>query len=238
MWSENYRFFHEIVKDSMKESKLSLQPIEIPQSRFDKELYKVDGKHHWEGSCIKIDLLLDKLHEAADKSETYILFTDVDLVIKPGVYQGLKTYMDDGYDMVFLKEGDQLNIGFLLLKTNKTVIDFWKSVRKMMVEKEGHDQVYTNEAITRFTGSYTTFDDQVFTCSNTWNQTTEFAIMQVLCSCLGREFNMAEKIFSTAQFIDVQPYMKYVKEDIIPYIYRFQEILARSHQEMKKDALN
>lgn len=238
MWSENYRFFHEIVKDSMKESELSLQPIEIPQSRFDKELYKVDGKHHWEGSCIKIDLLLDKLHEAADKSETYILFTDVDLVVKPGVYQGLKTYMDDGYDMVFLKEGDQLNIGFLLLKTNKTVIDFWKSIRKMMVEKEGHDQAYTNEAINSFSGSYTTFDDQVFTCSNTWNQTTDFSIMQVLCSCLGREFNMAEKIFSTAQFIDVQPYMKYVKEDIIPYIYRFQEILARSHQEMKKDALN
>lgn len=238
MWSDNYRFFHEIVKDSVKDSQISLKPIEIAQSRFDRELYKVEGKHHWEGSCIKIDLLLDKLHEAAGNNEPYILFTDVDLIVKAGVYSALMSYIDDDYDMVFLKEGEQLNIGFLLLKTSKVTIDFWKSIRRMMVEKEGWDQAYVNQAISTFSGSHTVFDDQIFTCSNTWNGRTDFVIMQVLCSCLGKELNMAEKIFSSAQHIDVQPYMKYVKEDIIPYIYRFQEILARSHQEMKKDALN
>jgi hypothetical protein len=238
MWSENYRFFHEIVKDSMKEPEFELRPIEIAQSCFDKELYKVEGKHHWEGSFIKIDLLIDRLKEAIEQSEPYILFTDVDLVVKPGVYQGLKTYIDDGYEMVFLKEGEQLNIGFILLRTSQHVIDFWKGIRKMMEEKEGHDQAYVNQAIHAFTGKYTTFDDQIFTCSNTWNCTTEFAIMQVLCSCLGKEFNMAEKIFSTAQHIDIQSYMQYVKEDIIPYIYKFQELLYKSHQIAKEDALN
>jgi hypothetical protein len=238
MWSDNYRFFHEILKDSMKEPEFALKPIEIAQSRFDKELYKVQGKHHWEGSCIKIDLLLDKLHEAADAKESYILFTDVDIIVKPGVYESLKSHMDSNYDMVFLKEGTQLNIGFLLLKNSKVVIDFWKSIRRMMVEKEGWDQGYVNESIQSFTGSYTTFDDQVFTCSNTWNRTKDFAVLQVLCSCLGKEFNMAEKIFSSAQYIDVQPYMQYVKEDIIPYIYKFQEILYKSHQATRSDALN
>ena len=238
MWSDNYRFFHEIVKDSMKDREFILKPLEIPQSRFDKDLYKVEGKHHWEGSFIKIDLLLDKLNEAIQNSQPYILFTDVDLVVRPGVYSALKTYMDDKYDMVFLKEGSHLNIGFLLLKASNNVIDYWNAIRNMMVEKEGHDQAYANEAIKEFTGTYTTFDDQVFTCSNTWDCKTEFVIMQILCSCLGKEFNMAEKIFNTAQHIDVQPYMQYVKEDIIPYIYRFQEILARSHQEMKRDAVN
>ena len=52
------------------------------------------------------------------------------------------------------------------------------------------------------------------------------------------EFNMAEKIFSTAQHIDIQSYMQYVKEDIIPYIYKFQELLYKSHQIAKEDALN
>lgn len=238
MWSENYRFFHEIVKDSMKDSEFSLKPLEIPQSRFDRDLYKVEGKHHWEGSFIKIDLLLDKLKEAIENSQPYILFTDVDIVVKPGVYSALKTYIDDKYDMVFLKEGEQLNIGFLLLKASKVTLDFWNGVRYMMVEKEGWDQGYTNEAIKTFSGSYTSFDDQVFTCSNTWDCKTDYVIMQVLCSCLGKEFNMAEKIFYTAQQIDVQPYMQYVKEDIIPYIYRFQELLAQSYKEMKTDAVN
>jgi hypothetical protein len=222
----------------MKDSEISLKPIEIPQDRFDNDLYKVEGKHHWEGSFIKIDLLLDKLHEALSNDESYILFTDVDLVVKPGVYPALKTYIDDGYDMVFLKEGEKLNIGFLLLRTSKVVIDFWKGIRTLIAEKEGHDQAYVNETIHTFTGKYTTFDDQLFTCSNTWNCKAEFTIMQVLCSCLGKEFNIAEKIFYTAQYLDVQPYMQYVKDDIIPYIYRFQELLELSHKEMKKDALN
>ena len=71
MWSDNYRFFHEIVKDSMKDPEITLKPVEVAQSLFDKELYKVQGKHHWEGSLIKVDLLLDRLNEALTNSETH-----------------------------------------------------------------------------------------------------------------------------------------------------------------------
>ena len=233
MWSDNYRFFHEIVKNSMKDPEITLKPIEVAQSLFDKELYKVEGKHHWEGSLIKVDLLLDRLNEALANSESHILFTDVDLIVKPGVYKAVKPYIDQEYDMVFLKEGEQLNIGFLLLKTTPRVVDFWKGIRAKMMEKEGWDQGYVNQEIHNFSGSYTTFHDQLFTCSNTWDSKTEYVIMQVLCSCLGKEFNMAEKIFSMAQNIDIQPYMQYVKEDIIPYIYKFQEYLYESHRQAK-----
>jgi hypothetical protein len=230
MWSDNYRFFHEILKDSMKEPEFTLKPIEIEQSRFDKELYQIEGKHFWEGSLIKVDSILECLEKESDESEPYILFTDIDIIVKPGVHSALKPYIDDEYDMVFLKEGSTYNIGFLLLRRSKVVIDFWRKIREMMLEKVHLDQAYVNENISSFTGKYTLFHHQLFTCSNTWNQMAPFVVLQVLCSCMGKEFNMAEKIFSTAQIMNVEPYMQYVKEDIIPYIYRFQEIIYKSHK--------
>jgi hypothetical protein len=61
--------------------------------------------------------------------------------------------------------------------------------------------------------------------------------MKPLSSSLGKEFDFAEKIFITAQHIDIEEYMKYVDPDIIPYIYKFQEILFKSHQLAKSNAV-
>jgi hypothetical protein len=55
---------------------------------------------------------------------------------------------------------------------------------------------------------------------------------------LEKEFNMAEKVFVAAQYMEIEPYMKYVTLDVIPFIYRFQEIYIRSHQQAKRDAVN
>ena len=233
MWSKNYQFFHELLKDTMKEPQLTLKPIELPQSRFDSELYKKEGEHSWFGSVIKIDLLLGSLDEAARASQSYILFTDVDIVVKPGIYESLKPYMDDRYDMVFLKEGSTLNIGFLLLRVCDETIFFWKDIRKAMVANPGHDQKYVNQEIQSFKGIYTTFDEQVFTCSNTWNKHTDFKVLQCLCSNISKEFNMAEKIFSAAQITDVQPYMEYVSDTTKEHIYKFQNMIYHSYQEAK-----
>ena len=226
MWSERYRFFHELFNNTMKEPEFIVNPIHIDQSFFDKNLHQTEGAHAWNGCALKIDLLIERLEQS---SHPYILFTDIDIIPKNNIYKNLKPHMDNDEDMVFLQEGDQLNIGFILLKVSKDVIDFWKLVKSKMVECPGHDQKYVNDLINTYTGKWAMFDQQIFTCSNIWDGTTEFSIMQPLTSGLGKEFDFAEKIFNTAQHLDVQDYMHYVPEDIIPFIYKFQELLYQSY---------
>jgi hypothetical protein len=232
MWSQKYAFFHHMLQDEMKDSGLKLEPIFIDQSVFDENLYKAEG-HAWMGCCIKIDLLIAALKDAEVKKNPYILFTDVDLVVKPGIYDKLQAYTEAGTSMVFLKEGEHLNIGFILLKVCSDVLNFWELVKAKMVESPKHDQTYVNELIGEYPGIWSTFDRQTFTCTNVWDGKTPFVVMQPLSSCLGKEFDFAEKIFYAAQYTNVEPYMKYVPEDIVPFIYRFQEILVRSHQQAK-----
>jgi hypothetical protein len=228
IWSDKYRFFHEILKDTVKESEFVMKPIYIDQAYFDKNLYQAEGKHSWNGCSLKIDLLIERLKLA--KTE-YILFTDADLIPKKNIYKNLEKYINDNQTQVFLQEGQHLNIGFILLKVCPEVIEFWESIKLKMSETPAHDQQYVNELIKDYKDKWTIFDPQVFTCSNIWNGVIEFSIMQPLSSCLGKEFDFAEKIFVTAQHIHVEPYMKYVPENIIPYIYKFQEILYQSHKE-------
>ena len=228
MWSDKYRFFHEILKDTVKEPEFIMKPIYISQGYFDKNLYQMEGKHSWSGCSLKIDLLIESLKNS---STNYILFTDADLIPKENIYKNLIKYIEGNQTQVFLQEGQHLNIGFILLKVCPEVIEFWNSVKLKMSEEPAHDQQYVNELISTFKNKWTTFDSQIFTCSNIWNGATEFSIMQPLSSCLGKELDFAEKIFNTAQHIYVEPYMKHVPENIIPYIYKFQEILYQTHKE-------
>jgi len=229
MWSQKYAFFHHMLQNDMKDSELTLEPIFIEQSFFDAKLHQKEGDHAWSGCSMKIDLLIDKLKAA---KEPYILFTDVDVVVKPGIYTKLKDHMDKGDTMVFLKEGEHLNIGFVLLKVCSEVLDFWELVKATIDDKGGHDQAHVNDLIKGYPATWTTFD-RLFCCSNTWDG-GPFLVIQPLCSNLGKEFNFAEKVFYAAQYTNVETYMKYVPEDIVPFIYRFQEILIRSHQQAKE----
>jgi len=244
MWSEKYRFFYEIMKDTANQPEFELRPIHVPQERFDDELYKAKGEHFWYGSLIKVDMVINSLVECIAKGDPYLLFTDIDIVVKPGVYDALKPYIDADNDMVFLKEGAHTNIGFILLKASESVISFWKTIRSMMIEKEGLDQVYIHQMLDSYPGKWTHFDNQVFACTNTWTGSKPFVMIQLLCSRIGmdegleKEFNMAEKVFVAAQYMEIEPYMKYVTLDVIPFIYRFQEIYIRSHQQAKRDAVN
>jgi hypothetical protein len=230
MWSQKYAFFHHMLQDDMKDSELKLEPIFIEQSLFDAKLHQKEGDHAWSGCSMKIDLLIDKLKAA---KEPYILFTDVDVVVKPGIYTKLKDHIDKGDTMVFLKEGEHLNIGFVLLKVCSEVLDFWELVKATIDDKGGHDQAHVNDLIKGYPGTWSTFNQKDFTCSNTWDG-GPFLVIQPLCSNLGKEFNFAEKVFYAAQYTKIERYMKYVPEDIVPFIYRFQEILIRSHQQAKK----
>ena len=226
MWSEKYRFFHELFNNTMKEPDFIVNPIHIDQSFFDKNLHQTEGTHAWNGCTLKIDLLIERLETS---SHPYILFTDIDIIAKNNIYNNLKRHIDNDEDMVFLQEGGHLNIGFILLKVCKEVIDFWKLVKSKMLETPGHDQQYVNDLINTYRGKWAKFDPNIFACYNTWDGITEFSIMQPLTSGLGKELDFAEKIFYSAQFIEIQEYMKYVPEDIIPFIYKFQELLCQSY---------
>ena len=61
----------------------------------------------------------------------------------------------------------------------------------------------------------------------------DFVIMKPLTSNLGKEFDFAEKIFTMGQHLNLDPCMQFVSEEIIQYIYKFQEILYLSHQEVR-----
>jgi len=228
MWSQKYQFFHEVLVNEMKDPNISLEPIHIEQSVLDKELYKTEGCH------IKIDLLIKCLKDnMGNKERPYILFTDVDLIVKPGIYDSLKTHIDSNVDMVFLKEVDA-NIGFILLKVCDEVLTFWQLVKERMLEKVGHDQTYVNELIKDFPGKWEYFNDK-FICSNGWDGDKPFVVMQQLSSFSDSRLDFAEKIFYSAQHMNVEPYMKYVPEDIIESIYTFQQILFESHRRAKEE---
>jgi len=235
MWSKEYRFFYEILKATVKDSRLPLMPIEIDQSVFDRELYQIENEHFWQGSLIKVNTILDTLNTASSK---YIIFSDIDCIFKAKLYDTILPYIEAENDIVYLKESRHINIGFMLFRVCPEVISFWELIKAKMIENPTLDQKYVNELMVDYPGKWSCFDDQLFACSNTWDGKTDFAMLQLLCSCLGKEFNMAEKIFYSAQHINIEPYMQYVKPEIIPFIYRFQEILVRSHKKEDESKTN
>ena len=176
MWSEKYRFFHEIFQDTMKEPEFSIRPIYLDQSVFDATLHQ-GGSHAWTNSTLKVD----KLIEVLESSELpYVLFTDIDLVCKDAIFPNLQCHIDARHSMVFLQEGHQLNIGFMLLMVCKEVIDFWKNIREM-VRQGGLDQDHVNDVMPTYSLPWGKFDDKAFTCSNTWDG-TKFSVIQTLSS--------------------------------------------------------
>ena len=230
MWSEKYRFFHELFLDSMKEPEFTVCPIHIDQSYFDNNLYQTKGTHSWNGCSLKIDLLIERLKTA---TSSYILFTDIDIIAKCDIYKNLKIHIDNEDTMVFLQEGSdegtKFNIGFILLKVCPEVIEFWNLVKTKMNETPGHDQTYANDLIKDYKSKWARFDNQNFTCSNIWKG-QPFSIIQPLSSCLGKEFDFAEKIYFTNQVCNIQDYVKYIPQDIIPFIYKFQELINNYHK--------
>lgn len=234
MWSEKYRFFYEIMKNTANQPDFELKPIEVQQAVFDDELYAVPTEHFWYGSMIKVDMVINSLLEAAALSKPYILFSDIDLVVKPGVHAALQPYLEN--EMVFLNEANEkAGIEFMLLKPTESVIGFWKMVRNRMVGEKGLDQDHVNDLLPSFGGQWAKFDQQTFTSTKTWTGSSPFVVMQLQCSRIGKEegleeqFNMAERLFIAAQHIPMEPYMKYVTTETISFLYTFQEIYIRSH---------
>ena len=229
IWSDNYRIFHEIMKDSIKYPEFELSPIEIPQERFDSELYSKEGSHFWRGSCIKLNYILECLKKAKEESKPYILFTDIDIIVRANIYSDLIPYMDNQDDMVFIKEGNGINFGFMFLRACDKVIDFMDKViyHLKYVDKELMDQQCVNKLLVSYTGKYTCFDENYFTLSNVWNGSLSCKVIQVLCDGLIKEYNIIEKIVCISQLINIKPYMKYISAESMQKIEQFiKEVLG------------
>ena len=111
--------------------------------------------------------------------------------------------------------------GILYLKNTSEVREFWSSVDTI------------EESIASFKGRWSKFSKKSVS-TDTWDKNSEFNVLHLLSSGFGKEFDFAEKIFIMAQHIELQPYMQHVPEDIIPFIYKIQELLFLTHKEMKK----
>lgn len=162
-----------------------------------------------------------------ETSEPQIVFSVSDLIVKPGFLSEVSKITDD---MVFIAavrdKKETVATDVIYLKNTSDVIDFWSTLASS-------DTPNLEESLSTFKGKHSKFSDKCVS-SNTWDKRTEFNILQLISSGFGKEFDFAEKIFTMAQHIELQPFMEYVPEDIIPFIYKIQELLFLTHKEMKK----
>jgi hypothetical protein len=154
-----------------------------------------------------------------DTTAPYIIFSVSDIIVKPGFINELSELTDD---MIFL-DGPKgtFEPAILYLKNTSDVREFWSSVTTI------------EESILDFKGKWSKFSKKSVS-TDTWDKASEFSILYLISSGFGKEFDFAEKIFTMAQYIELQPYMQYVPEDIVPFIYKIQELLFLTHKEMKK----
>jgi hypothetical protein len=236
IWSQDYAFFHHLIQDTIKDDKIQLKPRFIEQAAFNKDLNKNDG-HPLLGCLLKIDYFIDILKSASEnvKEEPYIFFTDADIFVKPGIYNVLKEHMDRGDSMVFLKEGgaNSANIGAILFKVCPEVIDFCEIVRARGLDDPNKsillDQDFVNDVLREYNGTWSLFKNSELCCSNEYKGNKECVLVQILSSNIAKEFHVAEKLFFAAQLgVEMDKYMQYVPGHIIPYIYKFQDLLAKS----------
>lgn len=204
IWSD--QVFDKIMQDTVKG--FDLRPIQSEVSDL-KERAELIVK------CLK------------ETSEPQIVFSVSDLIVKPGFLSEVSKITDD---MVFIAavrdKKETVATDVIYLKNTSDVIDFWSTLASS-------DTPNLEESLSTFKGKHSKFSDKCVS-SNTWDKRTEFNILQLISSGFGKEFDFAEKIFTMAQHIELQPFMEYVPEDIIPFIYKIQELLFLTHKEMKK----
>ena len=177
-------------------------------------------------SVIQAESTIDLVYRILQKSEyPYIIVSYGDLIVKSDIFKNLCPYMEENVTMAFLE--DECLTSFMLLKVCPEVIEFWK-----LLKGDIHD------AIKAYAGKWRILDRQAFTSSDTWTMAKPYSVMKLKTSDLGPQMDFAEKIFNVAQKFDIEPFMKYVPEEIIPYIYKYQELLYLSHQEAKSAVIS
>lgn len=156
-------------------------------------------------------------------SEPYILFSISDIIVNQEFAIEVSEINDDMVFIEGVKETPQTDL--MYLRNTSDVLNFWQSVSTS-------DQTF-EEAISNFKGKWSKFSGECLT-TDTWDKGSDFKILVLISSGYGKEFDFAEKVFRMAQYVDFQEYMQYVPEDIVPFIYKIQELLFLTHKEMKR----
>jgi hypothetical protein len=169
----------------------------------------------------KATLIVNTLNKS---SEPAIIFSVSDIIVKSEFLSEVSGIQGE---MVFIDgPNGELQTELLYLKNNTDVLEFWNTVANS-------DNTTISEAIKGFKGKWSKFSKKCQT-TNTWNNISEINILVLISSGFGKEFDFAEKIFTMAQHIELQQYMQYVPEDVVPFIYKIQELMFLTHKEMKK----
>ncbi len=172
VWSENYKVFADCLKKSVQTypSIFTDESQHIPQTEFDKSIYKIDG-HFLNGCFIKLEKTLECLYTFPENS--YFIFSDADIILFPNkqLPELINFYRTIEADIVFMRESltnPISNIGFSLIRVNDhTRALFQTALQLAQQDPTSLDQTVVNKALQTFSGSHYYFPSEFVMTSST-----------------------------------------------------------------------
>lgn len=222
VWSPNYRIFHEILKYTVGDlSGVSLRPLCMPQHIF---APRVESGHFLTGIGIKIYCLLKSLQAHPDQ---HIIFSDVDLIVPDkDLSQKLKAYeKNDITAMIEKDNSDEYNIGFLLVKSTPTVIQFFQTVLQKIHKEVRLDQDVFNEELKTFAGTHGAFDRKDFIQSNMirkdiWDA-GNYSVIQCLYAGESWKDRMCGKLATIIYYYNITHLLQFVDREIVESLQQY-----------------
>ena len=225
MWTPKYEIFHRLIQESMDRfprlrADFCDRPMYYEQALFSKKLSTDPGAHAFQGSNLKVDLMIQCIEQNMGE---YFIFSDADIYIASDkVKEICKPFMADGYDTVFMKEeGDkdnsEVNIGFILTKANEATLALWKDIQNRINLSGGHDQAIMSELLKTWSGKWGMFSCDHVVSNKTYSET--FIIFQFLSSTNGYVSAMGEKLYTLRKYCyNIDHLLYLVDNEVINFI--------------------
>lgn len=152
IYTEDYSRLVHLQKESCKDNYL-FDPILISNYEWEKRKNNSEFAF-WDGNTIKVDAVISMIKKYWDD---ILLFTDADLVFFDKTESDILKELSE-FDILFLKERSDkqkpyeraklnINIGFVAMRCNACVLDFWEIVKRQVVEDKGWDQEIVNNLL-------------------------------------------------------------------------------------------
>jgi hypothetical protein len=209
-YSNLYLFYHEHIQENLK-NYFELVPILID------DIKPIKGTHHFEGQTIKIELLIEQVYKNLTKT---IIFSDATIFINSNNSHKLYDYIQNykNYDMCFIKEGDNYNIGFIKINCNPYTLHFFKMALEILQENYFKwDQDAVNFLLKHELNflKYTTYDDKIYCGSFNKDSKNDFLIYKSFIGNSGnkiKNYNSRIINFYNNELIDVEIFKKWIKK--------------------------
>ena len=216
LWSEKYGVFCDVLTSIVSDKYFDLYPIEKAQHLFDNVTYK-EGAHFLAGMYLK-DYEIMELFKVIPENQ-YFIFSDADILVFEEEFHNFVTpLLEKDVDMFFMRENDtSVNVGFMILKNNEKVRNFFTNVIKELEDLTTPllDQTVINNLLPSFDGSYEVLSDIYVATNinkNLHNKDTvkNICVFQPLCTASKNyKLNILEKLLSFKYLfnIDLQHYI-------------------------------